>query len=138
MKLFNHLAATVLVTANQTQEDNENNAKVTRFADRESDADFGDGGQYVHWNTFSKEFYEFIRPIWVAADGDDSTYACQNSPDLEIAAGHGNDILTIDISLIMGPGDVNAICGGDRADVIALKAIVNVMQHFLMSWVYPQ
>ena len=35
--------------------------------------------------------------------------------------------MTIDVSLIMGPGDLNAICGGDRADVIALKAIVNVM-----------
>ena len=43
MKLFNHLAVTVLVTANQTKGDNGDNVEVTRFADRESDADFGDG-----------------------------------------------------------------------------------------------
>ena len=107
----------------------EDNVKVTRFADRASDADFDPDapGQYAGWNTFTKEFYEFIRPHWVAADGEDNTDACQSSPDLEIAADQGTDFLTIDVSHVSGGGDISSICGGDRADVAALKAIINDM-----------
>ena len=105
----------------------EDNVKVTRFADRASDEDFDvdNSGQYATWNTFAKEFYEFIRPHWVAADNEDNTDACQESADLTIADGNGNDFLTINTQHVTG--DVDSVCGGDRQDVVALKAIINAM-----------
>ena len=47
----------------------EEGSKRVRLADRLSDPDFVAGsGQYETWNTFAKEFYEFMRPIWIASD----------------------------------------------------------------------
>ena len=44
--------------------------KQVRLADRLSDAGFAasSGQPEELWNTFAKEFYEFMRPTWIASD----------------------------------------------------------------------
>jgi hypothetical protein len=105
----------------------EDSVTKSRLADRESDADFQEGGDFVTWNTFTKEFYEFIRPHWVAADGEDNTDVCEASPDLVINDGFGTDFLTVDPAQVTGAGDLEATCGTDRIDVAALKGIINTI-----------
>ena len=48
----------------------EDDNKQVRLADRESDAGFASGSAAPEfgWNTFAKEFYEFMRPTWIASD----------------------------------------------------------------------
>ena len=44
--------------------------KQVRLADRLSDTAFaaGSGLPEESWNTFAKEFYEFMRPTWIGSD----------------------------------------------------------------------
>ena len=107
----------------------EDSTRSSRLADRTSDVDFAEGGQYVGWNTFAKEFYEFIRPQWIAAD-DDGTGAAHDKGLCEAAVKDntitlsetaGTDVLTVGGSDVTA-GDPATICPNDRADVITLKA----------------
>ena len=56
----------------------EESVKQVRLADRVSDLEFAGGGAYEGWNTFAKEFYEFMRPTWIGADGTSDKGRFQN------------------------------------------------------------
>ena len=60
---------------------------------------------------------------WIGADGDSDKATCEADTTITLAETAGTDFLTVAEGDVTG-GDINQ-CSNDRADVVALKAIIN-------------
>ena len=108
----------------------EGSQRATRMIDSTSDAEFAadPAGTYAAWPVHAKEFYEFMRPQWIKADGDENKAVCEAGvadTSIVIADGAGTDVLTVDAGSVT-TGDTTG-CDDDRADVAALKAIIDTV-----------
>ena len=122
----------------------EGSQRATRMIDGTSDGDFAEGGDYAAWPVHAKEFYEFMRPQasfwtlvdyqkkwiyieslkkWIGADGTSDKETCEADTSITLSDTAGTDFLTVAEGDVTG-GDINQ-CSNDRADVVALKAIIN-------------
>lgn len=100
----------------------EGSQRATRMIDGTSDIDFAASGQYETWPVHAKEFYEFMRPQWIGADGTSDKAACEADSSIVFNADAGTDHLTVPVNGVTG--DLT-LCDNDRADVVALKAIID-------------